>query len=220
MSNRTAFEIHSDMVKALSIFRSDVKTQRYNPWRLAMSACAALALFVFVTTVAYQFFGLLWATVAAVVSCPVPIIVVLWVKNAWDVEDQRLAQEYDTLLKFPTTMTMPEPPKPEAHLDPGMVSMRNGSEQVVHKAPALSPEKERLREACMKLVRLGMEHKTYSRSALAEGEHAMMAGDEWDDASKELQRLGWFWVPGQGKGLRPRASVDLEMVIKRLEAAI
>jgi hypothetical protein len=215
MNSRTAFEIHSDMVRALSIFRSDVKTQRYNPWRLAMSACAALALFVFVTTAAYQFFGVGWAIVAAIVSCPVPIIVVLWVRSAWDIEEQRLAQEYNSILRFPTAM--PDPPKPEAHLDPGMLI---GNSRVVHKVPTLGPEKERLRDACLKLVRLGMEHKTWSRSALAEGEKAFMGGDEWDDASKELQRLGWFWVPGQGKGLRPRASVDLDVVIARLEAAI
>lgn len=219
MENKSAFEVHSEMVKALSTFRSDVKYQRYNPWRLALSACASLGLFVFSTWAAFLFAGIGWTIVVAICVAPLPVVVLLWVKSAWDVEEQRLAQEYNSILRFPTQLP-PAPPKPEAHLDPGMLATRGGDVRVVHKVPALSPEKERLRDACLQLVRLGMEHKTWSRSALAEGEGAYMSGDAWDEASKELQRLGWFWVPGQGKGLRPRANVDLELVIARLEAAI
>ena len=188
----------------------------YNPWGLAVGVSAALALLPFSVWVAYTAAGAGWAWAMFFIVLPFPALVTAWAWAAWRLEWRRLQFGRELL-------ALPDAPEPQA--EPGAQAQAEPAELtpgydldglIVSPTGEASPAALALRAECLFFVRAGLRRgNKWSRSTLAEGPGAMMRGEAWDRASKELQRLGFF-RPARG-GLAPaREPAD---ILARLGAA-
>lgn len=203
---------------APTVRRADPSIQRYDPWRLGLYVTAAVAMPLAVGGIGWYWLGG-QAWLLGALPVPVSIFLSLWSLDAWLVEHARLRAERQSWNEPPVAPTTPhEAPAPELrqHLRLGLA--QNG--RIVAPSDDMDPALVALRAKCLTLARAGVERRTWSRSALAEGEGAVMSGQDWDEASAELQHLGLFEVKaGRGGGLRPARPDNLEHDLARLEVA-
>lgn len=186
-----------------------VRIMRYSPWRLAYSVSGSLLIMAGATLIASQL-GWWVGLLAFAISLPFPVIVIAWAREAWDVERERLAAEFDSLL----TRQAPAPVTDQAdHLRPGIAI----DGEIQAPPESLPPEKAALKNICLKFVNAGMVRGGWSHSTLAEGPRKLLTPDEWARASKELQHLGYFRNNGGTAGLQPAKPID--EIKARLEAA-
>lgn len=187
-----------------------VRIMRYSPWRLASSVSGSLLIMAGATLIASQL-ALWFGFLAFAIALPFPIIVIAWAREAWDVERERLAAEFDSLLvKADTPPTVTDR---QAHLRPGYTV----DGQMQSPPETLAPEMLALKTLCLKFVKAGMRRGGWSHSKLAEGKDKLITPDEWSTASKELQHLGFFRNDGGTAGLQPAKPID--EIKARLEAA-
>lgn len=186
-----------------------VRIMRYSPWRLASSVSGSLLIMAGATLIASQ---LAWwlGLLAFAISIPFPAIVIAWAREAWYVEKERLAAEYDSLLPTHTQTTVTDR---QEHLRPGYTV----DGQMQSPPETLAPEMLALKEVCLKFLKAGMRRGGWSHSKLAEGKDKLLTPDEWSTASKELQHLGFFRNDGGTAGLQPAKPID--EIKARLEAA-
>lgn len=187
-----------------------VRVMRYSPWRLAASVSGSLLIMAGATLIAS---ALAWwvGLLVFAITLPFPVIVIAWAREAWDVERERLAAEFDSLIASPVAVT--DRQAQAAHLRPGIAV----DGEIQAPPESLSPDVAALRDLCLRFVHAGMKRGGWSHSKLAEGKDKSLTPDEWAAASKELQHLGYFRNEGGTAGLRP--AKDIGEILKRLEAA-
>lgn len=197
--------------------RQAVRQVRYEPWGLALSTSLSMGVFTAAVGIALTLYGNALAFLVGVVLLPIPALVVWWCWKAFGVERQRLANEPD--LFYAPALPSAEPerdPDAELYVHP---QLRPGYElngELVAPVQESSPEMVALRGKCLMLVRGGLRRgNRWSRSKLAEGPGKLMLGSDWDEASKELQRLNYF--ASRPEGLVPVK--DVSDILKRLELA-
>ncbi|MCC7360533.1 MAG: hypothetical protein IT317_13710 [Anaerolineales bacterium] len=215
--------------------RNAIGQVRYSPWWLGVSTSLSLTLFFVAVAVAYSLAltagwneavvvwgkaigGLSLAFLVGVVLVPIPSVVVWWCWKAFGVERQRLESE-PALFTAPVAAVTAD--SDDVGQDEGgteLVELRPGytiDGELVAPLVDRGPAYAELRRLCLLFVRGGLARGGWSRSKLAEGPSKQMKGDEWDTASRELQRLGFFTV---GKtGLEPAG--DVQTILEKLELA-
>jgi hypothetical protein len=201
-------------LEARSDARKAVGPAQYSPWVLALSVSLAWGLLVFGTAGVYDAVGGGWAFGTFMLIVPFPVLVTAWVRKAWQVEGKRLDLA-GSLLGLPELPALEVSDESEETMP---VELRPGFEvngEIVAPVGDSPAGAGRLRGLCLRFVRAGMRRDGWSRSKIAEGPGALMKGEDWDEASKELQRLNFFTKGAAG--MTP--SRDLGDIIKRLEAA-
>lgn len=205
--------------------RAELRGQRSSPWMMGLWASAALVLPCIAWVAAWWWIEpadlLHWAVTLAIGAplLPITFLVLLGVYDRALFEHTYLVKAKDSLDSAPTAAvsTSGIAPTSAAGLRPGI--KQDG--EIVSPAPRPDPAKLKLIAACVKLARAGVERGSWTRAAIAEGPDAMMPGDEWDLASPELQRVGYFYnKAGKGGGLRPVEHMPIAEIIKRLEVAL
>lgn len=219
-------DVQTALVKVYRLHAEQAQGRRYNWYVLAGTLAGSWLLVVLAAFVGFDFgvraAGAVWhfwpwffLAVGLLLTVPGAVLLTAFCTRAMWVELSRMDAEIGLFQGDLPEIVIRQSPD-DSHLQPGIVF---DGEQTVSPIPHLSPSKRALRDACLALIQHGITKGKFTRSALAEGEGAVMAGDAWDMASPELQRHGWFVA--DNKGLRPALHFEhrLEEVILRLENA-